>query len=338
MTEKSAAKKIVWIVILLIAVIGVGIAGFFLARQMVRDARLKDAEEHRFLSATLSAETFVTPLGTPVRLTASAEGGKGTQYFEFYYMDGDEKVVIRESAPENTTTFNAERYGYYTLCVRVSDDTPMTADISASCRYGAVHQGIDVSVYQGNVQWEKVAAAGYDFAMIRSGFGFAAGQADRNFAQNLTGAVSAGLKVGVYHFSHATTAEAAKKEAAFCLSIIEPYRDKIDYPVVFDIEGDTQQQLSDEDLIAVTEAFCSTVAAAGYTPAVYTFDGWLYHHPVWENLQQYPLWVANWTEDPQSPYAYALWQYSNTGEVDGITGAVDLNYAFYDYENGAVVH
>lgn len=332
--EQKRRRKL-WVILVALAVILViGAAGVLFVRQQIRVARQREAEEFRFTSASLTVDREVTSPGETVTLTAQAEGGKGVLTYEFYYLDGEEEILIQKESERNTAEFSSSIYRLYDLYVRVSDESPMTGDIKASCRYGAAHSGIDASVYQGNIDWNKVKAAGYDFAMLRTGFGKEAGQRDLKFEQNLLAANMAGLKVGAYHFSYALTPEEAKQEAEFCLSILEPYRSMIDYPIAFDIEGDEQQALSEEELTAVVDAFCSVIAEAGYTPIIYTYDSWLVNHPGWAQLQHYDIWAANWAEAPRSEYDYVIWQHSNAGTVDGISGNVDLNYAFCDYEDG----
>lgn len=332
--EHKRRKKLWIIPVAVLVILAIGVTGVLFIRQEIRAARQREAEEFKFTSASLAVDRSITAPGEPVTFTASAGGGKGTLLYEFYYMDGEEKVVLQAPSEENTFSFTADGYQLYEIFVEVSDESAMTGNITASCRYGAAHSGIDASVYQRDIDWAKVKAAGYDFAMLRTGFGKEASQKDQKFDQNILAASMAGLKVGAYHFSYALTPEDAKKEAELCLSILEPYRSLIDYPIAFDIEGEEQQGLSEEELTAIVEAFCSVIAEAGYTPIIYTYDSWLVSHPGWGELQHYDIWAANWAGEPRSAYEYIIWQYSNQGKVDGVAGNVDLNYAFCDYEGG----
>lgn len=332
--EHKGKRKLWLIPVAILAVLVIGAAGVLFVRQEIRAARMREAEEFKFTAASLTVDRFVTAPGETVTFTASATGGKGTLLYEFYYRNGEEKVLLQAASEKNTLTFSADGYRLYEVFVEVSDETPMTANITASCRYGTAHKGIDASVYQRDIDWGRVKAAGYDFAMLRTGFGKDAYQKDLKFDQNIMSATMAGLKIGAYHFSYALTAEDAKKEAEYCLAILEPYRNLIDYPVALDIESEEQQGLSEEELTAIVEAFCSTIAEGGYTPMIYTYDSWLANHPGWAELQHYEIWVANWTGEPQAAYDYSLWQYSNKGTIDGVSEKVDLNYAFCDYKNG----
>ena len=126
--------------------------------------------------------------------------------------------------------------------------------------------GLDVSKFQGNVDWAK-AAAGQDFVIIRAGYGRFASQEDPCFKKNVEGAFAAGLPVGVYWYSYAATEAEARQEAEVCLSVIAPYRDKITLPVFFDQEYEPS-------IIAATKAvrtaccvaFCKVIESAGYRP------------------------------------------------------------------------
>lgn len=334
MKNRKSAKRLILVLLLAVLVLGVVIA--VLVQQALDRAHKQEAKDFK-LGITLSVDQFVTAPGEPVTFTASATGGKGLLQYEFYYMNGEEKVVVRERSEHNTVTFTKPDLGIVHMMVSVTDDSPWTEDTSAECRYGAAHAGIDVSVYQKQIDWAKVEQSGVEFVMLRAGFGHYnpdKSQQDANFAANIQGAHAAGLKVGAYHFSYAMTPDEARAEAEFCLSILEPYRDLIDYPIAFDIEREEQQALSEQELTAIVRAFCEPVREAGYTPIIYTYDSWLQSHPGWEKLQEYDIWAANWATAPKSDFDPIMWQYTNKGRVDGIDANVDLNHAFADYEKG----
>lgn len=197
-------------------------------------------------------------------------------------------------------------------------------------------QGVDVSVYQGEIDWQTVADAGVDFAIIRVGYrGYSQGaiQPDANFQKNMEGALKAGLDVGVYFFSQATTVREAEEEADYVLEAIRNY--PVTYPVVFDWEFiDGQQARTDEiDGERMTECaktFCELVRAGGYTPMVYfnQEQGYLYYQL--DQLDEFSFWLAEYDEKPDFFYNFAMWQYTHTGTVPGIPGNVDLNLAFQD--------
>lgn len=205
----------------------------------------------------------------------------------------------------------------------------------------SIRNGIDVSVYQGTIDWAKVKAAGIDFAFIRVGYrGYGSGSLcdDTKYIENLQGAINAGIKVGVYIFSQAISTSEAVEEANYILARISGYN--ITMPVIMDFEyvsgssGLTgrlyEACLSTDSATAVCQAFCSTVAAAGYTPMIYANKNMLENHLNAAVLSaSYKIWLANYTTQTSYGGEYSYWQYSSVGSVDGITGNVDCNF-WYD--------
>ena len=198
--------------------------------------------------------------------------------------------------------------------------------------------GVDVSYWQGDVDWAAVKADGIGFAMLRLGYrGY--GQAgnlmlDEKFQQNAKNAVAAGLPVGVYFYSQATTVAEAKEEAAFVLKALSGA--KITWPVVFDweIPNDTARTVNvDVDtLTACADAFCKDIAAAGYKPMIYFGDAVGYLHYDLSLLKQYDFWYAGFRDSvPAFRYDFKMWQYTEKGKVKGISGDADLNLSFVDY-------
>lgn len=192
--------------------------------------------------------------------------------------------------------------------------------------------GVDVSTYNGDIDWAAVKADGISFAMIRLGFrGYGeSGKLvlDDKFLQNIQGATQAGLDVGVYFFSQAVTVEEAEEEAEFVLSALGDY--SITYPVVFDletIEYDTARtdDLTVETATQVTQAFCQRIAQAGYQPMIYGNVAWMMDCIDLTQLTGYDLWLAQYQSTPTFPYQFHMWQYSHQGTVAGISGNVDLN-------------
>ena len=196
--------------------------------------------------------------------------------------------------------------------------------------------GIDVSYYQGKIDWEKVKASGIEFAIIRLGYrGY--GQEgklveDKMAYENLEGALDAGLKVGVYFFSQAITVEEAVEEAEFVLKRIKVY--DITMPVVFDWEYISEEartaKMDRRTLTDCYKAFCEKIAEAGYTPMAY-FNSYqsrqlMYLH----ELEDYPFWLALYSDRMTYPYRFEMWQYTDSGRVPGIEGNVDINLYFVD--------
>ena len=192
--------------------------------------------------------------------------------------------------------------------------------------------GVDVSIYQGEVDWPAVAADGIDFAILRVGYrGYTEGGLfpDQTFAQNLRGALDAGLEVGVYFFSQAITPEEAEEEAEYILEALGG--EKITYPVAFDWEPITPGENARTDgldgaaLTRCAAAFCKRVEKAGLRPAVYFNQTQAYLHYDLRELADFDLWLAEYGVRPDFYYRFDLWQYTHTGTAAGIEGDVDLN-------------
>lgn len=200
------------------------------------------------------------------------------------------------------------------------------------------HMGIDVSKYQGKIDWEKVAADGVEFVFLRLGLrGYESGKLveDETFQANIQGALAHGIKVGVYFFSQAITVEEAIEEANFVLERIAPY--KIECPVVFDVEKVNSStarmnQLTPQQRTDVTIAFLDTIQAAGYKPMFYHNMETALLLLELDRLEGYERWFAYYGEELYYPYAYGVWQYTEKGRVNGIGGEVDMNIAFKMWE------
>ena len=220
-----------------------------------------------------------------------------------------------------------------------------TEETSSSDQIYEVNQlvyGIDVSRWQGDIDWSKVAADGITFAMIKCGGGDDGLYEDRKFKQNIQGALANGIQVGIYFYSGATDAKTAYDEASFCINLIKDYQ--ITYPVAFDWE-------LDGDYNSVTEAcetFCNVIKSYGYQPMVYSNRNRWYNNFNGEKLSnKFKVWMAaywseyyytstRWTygDDLASfKWHYDMWQYGVTDTVDGIDGYVDMNIAFFGYAN-----
>lgn len=197
------------------------------------------------------------------------------------------------------------------------------------------HTGVDVSAHQGEINWEKAAADGIQFAMIRLGYrGYTEGEIglDPYFLRNIEGAQAAGLDVGVYFFSQAITKDEAVEEAKFVLNWIEGY--ELDYPIFFDwedIEAEARTDGMDSvTLTACAVAFCKRVELNGYRAGVYFNQRFGFEEFDLRDLQDYELWLAEYALSPSFPYHFDVWQYANDGMLSGVDGPVDLNLAFVE--------
>lgn len=192
--------------------------------------------------------------------------------------------------------------------------------------------GVDVSEHQGYVDWQTLKDNGFSFAFIRLGYrGY--GQEgriclDKEFHRNIQNAQAAGFDVGVYFFAQAVNEEEAREEADFVLQNLQGYT--LQLPVVYDPESILDDEartdnVSGEQFTKNTEVFCSAVAEAGYDPMIYANMLWEAFELDLEKLSEYPLWYADYEPAPQTPYHFQFWQYTNVGQVPGITGNADLN-------------
>lgn len=198
-------------------------------------------------------------------------------------------------------------------------------------------KGIDVSEFQGNIDWKRVKADGVRYAFIRVGYrGYGTGKlnVDKTAAQNLKGATAAGIPVGVYVYSQAVTKAEAVEEANLALEMIEGY--DLQYPVVIDLEdaGSSSARtynMSKQTATDVAVAFCERVKKAGYRPMVYANSQWFVNRLDMERLP-YDKWLAQYYRHPFFPYKFYIWQYTGKGRVDGISGNVDMNLCFVNYK------
>jgi len=189
--------------------------------------------------------------------------------------------------------------------------------------------GIDVSQWQGTIDWQAVADDGVQFAIIRLGFRYAASgeiDVDEAFATNMAGAEEAGMERGVYFFSQAVSTEEAIEEAEFVLEQLGGAT--LEYPVVFDFEDiyddGRASAVTTDELTQIATAFCEVIAAAGYQPAIYVSTTNTHLIDV-DALGTWPIWYATGGNVPEVDYTVALWQFSETGRVGGIDGDVDLD-------------
>lgn len=192
-------------------------------------------------------------------------------------------------------------------------------------------KGIDVSTWQGDINWNKVKADGIEFAMLRSSFGKENPdkQTDNKFWQNYRNAKAAGVPIGAYHYSYATTVEDAKKEADFFLSIVKGCQ--FEYPIAFDIEDPSQMYLGKDRITDIIMTFCERVQAAGYYVSLYTNLDWISNRIDMSRAKAFDIWLAQWSSKPTYSGNFGMWQYTSSGSVNGISGNVDMNIAYYDY-------
>ena len=203
---------------------------------------------------------------------------------------------------------------------------------------GSGSRGIDVSTYNGTIDWTAVKNSGISFVIIRCGFrGYTKGGLilDSKYKSYIQGATNAGLKVGIYMFSQAVNEAEAVEEASLCVNLAQGY--KISYPIFIDSEyangshSGRADGLDKATRTAVCKAFCETVKSAGYTPGVYASKSWLNNKLDAGQLSSYKIWLAHYTGQTDYSGKYDLWQHTAKGSVSGIKGNVDLDISYLGY-------
>ena len=243
------------------------------------------------------------------------------EYFVYYNNNHYEFVEIDESLPqanfENENIIASEGFLEY----KVDGQTQSV-------------KGIDVSKFQGDIDWQKVADSGVKYAMIRLGLrGYETGKlvTDENFKANVEGATAAGIDVGVYFFTQAINPAEAREEAEYVLNEINGYN--ITYPVAIDVEdlyNDKARSYnqSKESRTECAIAFMDAIKDAGYNPAIYGNLNTFTKLVEVNKLGDYDKWFALYDTQIYFPYEITVWQYSDKGRIDGIEGDVDLNITF----------
>lgn len=199
----------------------------------------------------------------------------------------------------------------------------MTVTVPVKASAAGIRWGIDVSYHQGPIDWNAVKASGVQFAFIRAG-SFKSGT-DAYFHANMKGAIAAGIPVGIYVYSYATTPAQAANEALFAISVAKDY--PVSLPIAYDIEDSNHKMLTNEQNVALVNTFCNTIANAGYTPIVYSYKN--FFNGRLQGVTQ-DKWVAQYAAacDYANP---AFWQSSSKGHINGINGNVDIDHQFKDY-------
>ena len=193
-------------------------------------------------------------------------------------------------------------------------------------------KGIDVSSWQGVVDYRKVKASGINFVIIRAGFGREVSQKDNCFEQNYKNAKAAGLDIGAYWYSYADSAEDAVREAKACMEVIKGK--KFEYPIFFDLEEQSQFAKGKNFCDSVIKAFCGELEKNGYLAGLYCSTYYLNNYISNAVAGKYALWVAQYNyRCTYTANKYGIWQYSSEGRINGISGNVDMDYCYTDYPN-----
>lgn len=191
-------------------------------------------------------------------------------------------------------------------------------------------KGIDVSKWQGTIDWDSVKKSGIDFAILRCGFGSdVTYQDDKNFIRNAKECARVGLPYGVYLYSYADTVEKAKSEAAHVLRLLKNL--KPEYPIYYDLEDKITAQCGKNRILEISKTFVEILEKAGYWVGIYANLNWnkTYLTDKWYDTKA--RWVAQYNDKCDYQGAYGMWQFTSSGKVNGIKGDVDMNYAYVDY-------
>ncbi len=201
------------------------------------------------------------------------------------------------------------------------------------------HLGCDLSYHNGSVNFDELAASGCEFVMLRCGYrGYSAGglAKDEKFESYISDAERVGLKIGVYFFTQALTVEEAEDEAEYVLKLIEGHT--ISYPVAFDTEyvddddaRTNTTEISDELRSDICRAFCDRISEEGYYPMIYASENWLRRYLNVEALKDYDLWAPQYLDENDFLYDFTMWQYTDSGNIPGVKGDVDLDISMVDY-------
>ncbi len=310
--------------------------------QAANEAVTKDAYEAS--TETVSEYTSENP-------DASYEDTEDTEYAEDVTEESSEVTTedtseaTTEKASEDTTEDASEE----SLKDKASPNAlivdPQSSEIFKTYYHDSrfsgydVLNGIDVSQWNGVINWTQVKNAGYSFVFIRvSGRGASGGAkggrlyTDDRYKTNLEGAIAAGLDVGVYTYTQSITVAEAQQEARFVIDLIKGYN--INLPIIYDYEfypnGRLQNaKLSRATATAICNAFCATIEKSGYTAMMYSYKSLLNSNLNPDDITKYyPLWLAIYNDTANYTGDYNYWQYSDSGQVPGINHATDLNYGY----------
>ena len=270
-------------------------------------------------------------VGNVTANSLNVRSGPGSSYESLGYLSRNAKVDIL--ARENN---------WYKISAN-----NLSGYVSASyIKLSAIEKGIDVSKWNGDINWNKVKSDGIDYVIIRGGFGNSS--VDQKFKSHIEGASKAGLKIGIYWFSYATSVAKAKEEAAKCLETIKPYKDKISYPVFYDFEYASVDYAKKNGInitknlsTKMADAFLTDIKNAGYITGIYTNKDFSDKYFESDLLYANNLWIAQYNQECTYNKPYMMWQYTETGTINDIGTSsnpayFDMNYTYLKPTNGSI--
>ena len=258
-------------------------------------------------------------------------------YADYYTAD---KFYLAKSMYKYTgwqtidgSVYYFDKDGNYVTGEQVIQGAKYTFGSDGKLSSGSGTMGIDVSKWNGNIDWNAVKNSGVSYAIIRCGYrGSSTGALieDPMFRSNIKGAKAAGIKVGVYFFCQAVNEVEAVEEASMAVSLASGYG--LDMPIFLDVEssGGRGDGISKDTRTAVCKAFCQTVQNSGYSAGIYANKTWFNEKINTGSLTSYKIWLAQYASTPTyTATRYDIWQYSSKGQVSGISGNVDMNIKYY---------
>ena len=301
-----------------------------------------EPEEGCELSATLTSNSTETvKLNTSVKLTVTSSGGYGDVMYRFTETYQGEAVTKQNYSTKNTYSFKAAGIGDHKFTVSIMDGKGQIVSLSYSITvYSTTLNGIDVSAYQGDIDWKKVKGDGISFAMLRVVSGTMGNmKPDNQFYDNIAGATKNDIAVGVYRYGYAITEKQAQQEAKKVVETLKESGYNPSYPVAYDVEdADTQGKLSKAKLTKVIKAFKGVIEIHGYDFMIYSNLNWLTNKLDMDSFADEDIWIARYRDyTPNLGHGYigkgnvTIWQYSDRGKVAGINGVVDLDIGFKAY-------
>ena len=259
--------------------------------------------------------------------------------FADYYVESYKFYLMNEPRYTGWQTLNGKVYYFTAQYQKVTGDQVIQGAMyhfasDGSLVTGSGTLGIDVSKWNGDIDWKAVKNSGVSYVIIRCGYrGKSEGSLieDPKFAANIKGATAAGLKVGVYFFTQAMDEREAVEEASMVLELVKNYT--ISYPIFLDVEacGGRADAIDKATRTAVCKAFCRTIKNAGYTSGIYANKNWLTNKINASELNEYRIWVAQYAATRTYSGKCDLWQYSSTGTISGIKTNVDMNLSYLGY-------
>lgn len=253
--------------------------------------------------------------------------------------------LLRSLFPNDVVVFSDDGYNFYPISENIGKNNYVIDNFIQNEETEEItyvddnknvlsKKGIDVSSFNGDIDWNKVSKSGIDFAYIRCGLrGSTEGKLmlDSKFETNISAASKTNLPIGVYFYTQAINENEADEEAKFVLEAIKDY--KIDYPIVIDVEAleGRTENLSKDQRTKNVIVFLSELEAEGYKTMIYGNLNSLFNMLNLEELEAYDKWFAYYSYPVYNPYNYSIWQYTSKGTIDGIKGNVDINVCMKDY-------